>query len=331
MVTTNTLTTQLDPPYGLARISHREKGANTYVYDSSAGEGTYAYIIDTVRQPSDACFHKLRRLTLQLQGIYAEHSEFEGRAILGANFADDEDFDGNGHGTHVAGTIGGKTYGVAKKTTLIGIKVLGSNGVGSLSNVIAGLDWAVQDAKNNSRIDKSVANFSLSSSFSPIANAAVAAAVDQGMFCAVAASNEGNPVKKASPASERKACTVAAIDGNDVRPDFSNYGQLVDVFAPGVFVESAWIDGPDSTAVLSGTSMATPHVAGLGAYLLGLGYGVPGGNALCTSIKKLSTKGAVVNGNRSPNRIAYNGGGAEVIKALGVTWGKRNFVADKRM
>ena len=218
---------------------------------------------------------------------------------------------------------------MAKKTNLIGVKVLGSNGAGSLSAVIAGLDWAVQDAKNNSRISKSVANLSLGSDFSPIVNAAVTAAVREGLFCAVAAGNEGRPVKKASPASAPAACTVGAIDANDVRPDFSNYGQLVDVFAPGVFVESTWIDGPDGTAALTGTSMASPHVAGLGAYLLGLGYGGKGGVRVCADIKKIATTGAVVTPMRSPNRIAYNGGGEQKIEGLGARWSKREARTNK--
>lgn len=206
---------------------------------------------------------------------------------------------------------------MAKKTNLIGVKVLGSDGRGSLSGVIAGLNWALSDAQNNSRVDKSVVNLSLGGDFSEITNAAITEAVNQGLFCAVAAGNANRPVKNESPASTKNACTIGAIDSNDVRAGFSNYGQLVDVFAPGIFIESTWIDG--ETAILSGTSMASPHVAGLGAYLLGLGQG--GGNALCTRIKKLSTKGSVVDPKGSPNRIAFNGGGAEVFRGRGVTWG----------
>lgn len=216
----------------------------------------------------------------------------------------------------MSGTIGGKTYGVAKQTNLIGVKVLGASGVGDLSAVIGGLDWAVQDAKNNSRIEKSVANLSLGSSFSQVVNDAVTAAVNEGLFVAVAAGNSNLPIKQASPASAPLACTVGAVDEHDVRASFSNFGQLLDVWAPGVNVESAWIDGPDSTAVLSGTSMASPHIAGLGAYLLGLGYGSPGGNALCTSVKKIATTNVVVENMGSTKKIGFNGGGAEVIGGL---------------
>lgn len=124
--------TQTNAPWGLGRISHREPGSTDYVYDASAGEGTYAYIIDT--------------------GIYVDHEDFGGRATWGINLAEDGiDKDGNGHGTHVAGTTGGSTYGVAKKTNLIAVKVLDSEGSGANSQVIAGIEWAVNDAKSKGR------------------------------------------------------------------------------------------------------------------------------------------------------------------------------------
>ena len=254
-----------------------------------------------------------------------EHNEFQGRASFGTNFADNDNTDRNGHGTHVAGTIGGVTFGVAKNTTLIAVKVFGADGRGTLSAVIAALEWSVNDAKNNGRIAKSVANLSLGGGFSQMLNDAAAEAVKQGLFVAVAAGNGdangvGQPVKTASPASAPQVCTIAAIDENDVRASFSNYGNLVDVFAPGVNVQSAFIGGPDTSAYLSGTSMATPHVAGLGAYFLGLPLVPPakGGDALCTRIKRSSTKDAVAN-PRSSNRLAYNN--AVTITGQGVTWG----------
>ncbi|KAK4504099.1 hypothetical protein PRZ48_005014 [Zasmidium cellare] len=285
---------QNNPPYGLARISHRNKGATTYIYDDTAGAGTFSYIIDT--------------------GIYTEHNDFGGRAIKGANFVPDEDDrDGNGHGTHVAGTTGSNTYGVAKKTTLIAVKVLSSEGSGTNAQVLAGIDWAVQDAKAKGRIGKAVANLSLGGIFSPMSNQAAAAAVQQGLFLAIAAGNSGLPTITSSPASEPSVCTVGATDANDNRASFSNYGLLVDIFAPGVNVTSTWIDGPDDTNTISGTSMATPHITGLGAYLLGL-EGARTPDALCKRIQDLSTKNKINMGVAilppSKNYLAYNGNGA---------------------
>lgn len=171
----------------------------------------------------------------------------------------------------MAGTIGSSTYGVAKRTSLIGVKVLSAAGSGSNAGVLAGIDWAVRDATQKGRIGKSVLNLSLGGPTSPTTNQAVAEAVNEGMFLAVAAGNSGLPTITASPASAPEVCTVGASDSNDARASFSNFGLLVDIFAPGVDVTSTWIDGPDDTNTISGTSMASPHVAGLAAYFLGLG------------------------------------------------------------
>jgi subtilisin family serine protease len=196
VVTTQETVTQKDPVYGLARISHRNINNSSYIYDSSAGEGIVAYGIDT--------------------GIYVEHSEFEGRAVWGKSFIDGEDDDGNGHGTHTAGTIGGKTYGVAKKVTLVAVKVLNNEGSGSTSNIISGIEWAVNDMKKRGKVGKAVANMSLGGlRTSNSNNAAVKAATDAGLFMAVAAGNSGAPASLYTPASAPSACTVAASDGED--------------------------------------------------------------------------------------------------------------------
>ncbi|KAK8133797.1 subtilisin-like protein [Apiospora sp. TS-2023a] len=251
-VSINALVTQTNAPWGLARISSRVPGTTDYTYDDSAGADTYAYIIDT--------------------GIYLEHEDFEGRATFGASFVDGDtsETDGNGHGTHVAGTTGSKTYGVAKKTNLIAVKVLDSQGSGQLSQVIAGMQWAVDDITSKGRTGKAVGNMSLGASrlVSQSVNEAAAAAVRAGLFLSVAAGNDGADASLASPASEPSVCTVAATDKTDRRASFSNFGDLVDVFAPGVDILSTWNDGQTNT--ISGTSMATPHVTGLGAYLLAL-------------------------------------------------------------
>ncbi|KAF1816322.1 cuticle-degrading protease [Eremomyces bilateralis CBS 781.70] len=281
------------PSWGLGRVSHRQLGNEDYTYYRSAGEGTCAYIVDT--------------------GVYAEHVEFEGRATFLANFATnapDATTDDNGHGTHVAGTIGSAAYGVAKKTQLYGIKVLDRGGYGYWSDVIAGIDFAVEDSKNRTNCPKGyVANMSLGGYRNQALNDAVAAAVDAGIFFAVAAGNDGFNADGFSPASEPKAFTVGATDSIDNQTAWSNYGQLVDAFAPGDTINSTYIGGADSWRTLSGTSMATPHVAGLGAYLLSV-YGKASPSALGFRIKGLSTKGAVKNtvpNSGTPNYLVFNG------------------------
>lgn len=190
---------------------------------------------------------------------------------------------------------------------MIAVKVLDASGSGSSSGVINGIAWAANDAKTKGRAGKAVANLSLGGLFSPATNRAAAAAVEQGLFLAVAAGNSGLPTITSSPASERSVCTVGAIDSTDTRPSFSNFGALVDIFAPGVNVTSAWKDSDTDTNTISGTSMATPHITGLGAYLLGL-EGARDPEALCQRIKTLSTKGTIKNaGLFSPNQIAFNG------------------------
>ena len=213
------VTTQPNAPWGLGRISHRQAGSSDYVYDSTAGEGTCAYIIDT--------------------GLYAAHSEFEGRAQQVINLAGGSSSDDNGHGTHVAGTIGSKSYGVAKKTKLYGVKVLNANGSGSYSDIIAGVQATVEDSRQRSCPKGVVANMSLGGSKSQAVNDAVAAAVEAGIFFAVAAGNEGVNLANTSPASEPSAMAVGASDSSDRLASFSNWGSL-GVIAPGVNILSTW-------------------------------------------------------------------------------------------
>ncbi|KAK4151275.1 cuticle-degrading protease [Chaetomidium leptoderma] len=278
-------------PWGLARISHRTTGATSYVYDDTAGEGTCSYIIDT--------------------GIYVAHSQFQGRATWLANFIDTSNTDGAGHGTHVAGTVGGSTYGVAKKTQLFAVKVLNASGSGTISSVLAGIDFVASDAANRTAAGQcpkgSVANMSLGGGKSDAINSAAAAAVRAGVFFAVAAGNSGDDAKYYSPASEPSVCTVGATDVQDVIAYFSNYGAGVDVFAPGVDVLSSWIGGVDQTNTISGTSMASPHIAGLGAYLLGL-LGPKTPAELCQYLKDTATLGTITNlPSGTINAIGFNG------------------------
>lgn len=284
------LTTQSGAPYGLARISHRSKGQSGYIYDSSAGSGSYIYVIDT--------------------GINSAHTAFGGRAIQGANFVDGESIaDGNGHGTHCSGTTGSSSYGVAKKATIIGVKVLDSQGQGYNSDIMAGINWAINDAKNRGGVSRSVISMSLGGEYSEQSNSAVRAATNAGIFTAVAAGNDNIDASNSSPASESTACTVGATDSNDNRASFSNYGSILDIFAPGVNILSTWIGSSTATNTISGTSMATPHIAGLAAYLIGL-EGPRSPSALCQRIQSLSTKNQIPNPNGSVNYIAYNGNGA---------------------
>jgi subtilisin family serine protease len=213
--------------------------------------------------------------------------DFGGRASFAGNFADDNDDDVQGHGTHVAGTVGGTTYGVAKATTLLAVKVLDDSGSGTNAGVIAGMEFVVTDAPSRD-CSGVVVNMSLGGGFSQSINDAAEAIVEAGIFLAVAAGNSGADASTFSPASAPSACTVGATDSSDGFASFSNYGSLVDVNAPGVDVLSAYPG--DTTDTLSGTSMASPHVAGLAAYLIGNGASATG---LCEEIAGSSLSGVI--------------------------------------
>lgn len=260
--------TQRGAPWGLARISHRNKLGfstfNQYIYDPQGGEGVDVYVIDT--------------------GINIEHEEFQGRAHWGHTVPqNDVDKDGNGHGTHCAGTIASRKYGVAKKAQVHAVKVLGSNGSGSMSDVVAGVTWASKQAQakaieaikefratGKTSHKGSVANMSLGGGKSPALDRAVNAAVKNGMHFAVAAGNDNKDACNYSPAAAELAVTVGASTLSDDRAYFSNHGKCVDIFAPGLNILSTWIGSNTSTNTISGTSMASPHTAGLLAYLLSL-------------------------------------------------------------
>lgn len=291
--TNGTLTTQKGSPYGLGRISHREPGTRDYVFDSSAGEDTFIYVIDT--------------------GVNTEHTDFGGRATLGKSFISGSDGeDDQGHGTHCSGTAAGTKFGVAKKANIIGVKVLGADGSGSNSGVLRGIQWAVDDATEKGHINRTVLSMSLGGPFSQTTNDAIQSAVEAGAFVAAAAGNEGENASNSSPASAPQACTVGATNERDLKASFSNFGKLVDIFAPGEKIQSAWIGSSTATNTISGTSMACPHIAGLAAYLIAL-EGPRSPTDLCKRIQELATKDAITNlraGEGSPNLIAYNGNGA---------------------
>lgn len=279
--------TQGSSTWGLGRISHVNSGTSSYTYDDSAGANACVYVIDT--------------------GIQTSHPEFEGRATWLANYAGDgSNSDGNGHGTHCAGTIGSKTYGVAKKAKIFAVKVLDASGSGTNSGVIAGINYAANDQKTRSGCTNgAVGSLSLGGSKSTAVNSAAANAVTAGLFLAVAAGNDASNAANYSPASEPTAFTVGATDSSDRIASFSNYGSVVDAFAPGVSILSTWIGS--STNTISGTSMATPHVAGLAAYLLSLeGKKTPA--ALGSRIVALANKNKITGlPSGTANNLVFNG------------------------
>lgn len=242
---------QRNPPsWGLDRVDQRALPLDaTYNYPTSAGSGVDMYTIDT--------------------GINISHNDFGGRAKWGytANPTATDD-DKNGHGTHCSGTMGGETYGIAKKANLIAVKVLGDLGFGSTADVIAGVNWV---ANQHSSGKNSVGNMSLGGGASSTLDAAVDSAVDKGVHMAVAAGNDNADACNYSPARSTKAVTVGSTDSSDRKSSFSNWGSCVDIHAPGSSITSAWIGSNTASRTISGTSMASPHVAGVMAVYLGEG------------------------------------------------------------
>lgn len=275
---------QSNPPsWGLDRIDQRNLPLNSsYTYNTD-GTGVTVYIIDT--------------------GIRFDHQEFSGRASSGYDFIDNDAdaSDCDGHGTHVAGTVGGTTVGVAKNVTLKAVRVLNCQGSGSYSGVIAGVDWV----KNN-HASPAVANMSLGGGASLALDQAIASAVASGVTFAVAAGNSNAPACNYSPAREPSAITVGSTTSSDARSSFSNYGSCVDIFAPGSSIYSSTMTSTNTYASWSGTSMATPHVAGVAALYLSAN---PGANPtqVTAAIVNGATDGVVGNpGTGSPNKLLYS-------------------------
>ncbi|RYP40903.1 hypothetical protein DL767_001384 [Monosporascus sp. MG133] len=286
--------TQPLAPWGLGSISfeiQEDYPVQTYRYDESAGEDTWVYVLDT--------------------GIRTSHSEFEGRAVGKSFVANETEEDLHGHGTHVAATIGGRTFGVAKKTNLIGLKVLDRYGDGDTEDLLRAAQWVYNDATENNRTSKSVVNLSLGLFGSDTAaDEAVKALYEEGLLVVVAAGNDNNDASLYTPASSPYSFTVGAISVNNSRADFSNWGEAVDVFAPGNLILSAGITGDDSFRYMSGTSMAAPHVAGLAAYLKAL-YGLEKPADVIAKIRLMGLKNAVRDPKGSTNLLAFNGLGAQ--------------------
>merc|ERR1711879_335892 len=207
-------------------------------------------------------------------GVRTTHMDFEGRVEFGTDTAEypSPETDTNGHGSHVAGTILGKNYGVAKDATGFAVRVLGSNGFGTTAGVIEGVEWTVENESKlgSSGAIKAVANMSLGGGASTAMNEAVAAAVEAGIVYVVAAGNESQAACNSSPAAEETAITVACSDSTDDICYFSNWGRCVDIIAPGFSIESVWHTSDEATNSISGTSMSSPHVAGVVAKLLSI-------------------------------------------------------------
>jgi subtilisin family serine protease len=281
-------TTQTGATWGIDRIDQRSLPlSGTFTYFAT-GSGVKAYIIDT--------------------GIRFTHTQFGGRAIKGVDEVTPggSAADCNGHGTHVSGTVGGSTYGVAKQVTLVAVRVLGCNGSGSTSGVIAGVDWVTG---NHLSGQSAVANMSLGGGASSSLDTAVNNSINDGVSYAIAAGNGdifGNPQNACnfSPARVAAAMTISATDRTDTKASWANYGSCVDWFAPGVSITSAWYSSDTATNTISGTSMATPHTAGVAAQYL---QGHPGSSpsTVRTALFNLTTKSIVKSSNTTNNHLLF--------------------------
>jgi subtilisin family serine protease len=268
---------QSNPTWGLDRIDQQNRPLDSRYSYQGTGSGVTAYVVDT--------------------GIYSSHSDFGGRVRLGYPVGAASDC--QGHGTHVAGTVGGATYGVAKNVSLVSVRVLDCNGSGTNSGVIAGLDWIVSD---HAAGVKAVANMSLGGAFASTVNSAVERVINDGVVMVVAAGNESVSACTKSPASTPAAVTVAASDSSDYRASFSNYGSCVDLFAPGVSILSTLNGGGSGTK--SGTSMASPHVAGAAAVLWGINSGYSA-SQVSSALINMATQNKVYDTMGSPNKLLF--------------------------
>jgi subtilisin family serine protease len=279
----NQVSPQNQVTWGLDRVDQADRPLDTQYHFNYTGAGVTAFVIDT--------------------GIRADHLEFTGRVLAGYTVIADGNGtnDCYGHGTHVAGILGGRTYGVAKSVNIVPVRVLNCAGGGTLSGVIAGVDWVAA-----SLLRPAVANLSLGSSKSSAFNAAVAGAVSKGITVVVAAGNSAADACNYSPSSEPTAITVGASTTADARASYSNYGSCVDIFAPGSSITSAWIGGNSATNTISGTSMASPHVAGVAALALQANPQASPAAVISFMVSNSTANRLTSVGTGSPNKLAYS-------------------------
>ncbi len=279
-----TFNTQANPPWGLDRVDQRPLPLSNSFTSVAQGAGVRLYVVDT--------------------GVRADHVDFTGRVVAGTTtIADGQGTsDCNGHGTHVAGTAAGAVHGVAKQARIVPVRVLGCDGSGTLSGVIAGLDWILGQHPVGT---PGVVNMSLGGGISSTLDAAVSRVISGGLVVVAAAGNSGTDACSTSPARVAAALTVGATSSNDTRASWSNFGTCLDVFAPGVSITSAWPSSPTATNAISGTSMAAPHVAGLVAVLWSQSSGSSAGQVQSRLVGD-ATPGVVGSaGSGSPNLLAY--------------------------
>jgi subtilisin family serine protease len=291
------MTTQSSPPWGLDRIDQRNLPLNSQYNYTPTGAGVHAYIIDT--------------------GIRATHTQFGGRVSGGFTSISDGNGtnDCNGHGTHVSGTVGGSTYGVAKGVSLHPVRVLDCTGNGTDSTVISGVDWVTAN-----HASPAVANMSLGGGASTALDTAVQNSINSGVTYAVAAGNDyGVDACTESPGRVAAALTVGSTTSTDAKSDFSNIGTCVDIFAPGSSIQSSWYTSDTATNTISGTSMATPHVVGVAALYLQINPSASPAT-VASQIVNTATTGVLTGiGAGSPNRLLYSllttGGGGGGVPA----------------
>lgn len=281
-------------PWGLGRISHKDNplggvSQNQYLYDSSVSDNSVVYVIDT--------------------GIRSDHQEFTGRLRKGPNYVNDNDEDESGHGTHVAGIAAGANVGVNKNAEVVAVKILDKNEVGSLSSFLKAIQWVIDD--HNSNPDKkAVINYSAVGEISDSRSKAISSAVDSGIIFVGAAGNKGGDACGFGPPNSGPGLNgqivVGALNYTDYPASFTNHGNCVKMFAPGVEIKSSYLTSPTSYATMSGSSMSSPYVAGLASYY----WALDSGASMDTIVDRvLNANQGKVNGDLqgTPNKMAYNG------------------------